>query len=308
MKKFFAVMTSILLLNSALYASLTAKIVDVKGGVQFKSPAAETWVNAKPGDLVKEADSIRTAKESSARIKLEDGTLLMVESNTLLTLEALKQQEVEVKKMFGKSEKVTGTSAKINLASGNIFSKVNKLSRGSEFEVKTAPSVCGVRGTSFNVEQIKDESNLSVLEGNVEMYNPAFPNKKVSVKKGEKTSLTKNSAPEKPKKMSDEELAKLNSKEKEISKPIIIELTPTLLGENIVDNGNIKEITLKVKNIDLAQSEVIIIVLSNGNPVGEYKMNFSSGGKEIEAEKVYIYSFDTKGEKGFSFKYKIVNK
>lgn len=104
-------------------------------------------------------DRLTTESGSSVRLKLDDDKYIMVEENTVLTIEAVGTKQ--------------DSKTKIQLVQGAIINEIqNTLSADSIYEVTTPNSVMAVRGTIFRVEVYFDEdgeayTRLSVFEGKV---------------------------------------------------------------------------------------------------------------------------------------------
>lgn len=142
----------------------------------------EVLVNEKPATIqttIMESDSVTTREASYAIIKLADHATITIKPKTKIYFSLLSDQ--------GKTE--------IFQEDGSTFSKVKT---GTEYRIKTATVVAGVRGTSFEVTSNKNSTSISLLEGKVEAKNDEqvevieIGQKLVSIrlKKMEKSELT----------------------------------------------------------------------------------------------------------------------
>ncbi|MCM1212635.1 MAG: FecR domain-containing protein [Blautia sp.] len=104
-------------------------------------------------------DRIHVAEDSFMRLKLDDDKYIMVEENSILSIEA--------------SGTKKDSETTIRLERGAITNEIqNPLSQKSSYEVTTPNSVMAVRGTVFRVKVYYDEkgeiyTKLSTFEGKV---------------------------------------------------------------------------------------------------------------------------------------------
>ncbi len=111
------------------------------------------------GTELLEGDSLQTGADSLVIIDLNGTRTLKMKEDSFLILTS------------------TGKSTELNLTRGSLFSKVNKLTGGSSFSVRTESVVAGVRGTQFFIafgSKIEEKSDiwLCVNEGTVEVAIP----------------------------------------------------------------------------------------------------------------------------------------
>jgi hypothetical protein len=104
-------------------------------------------------------DVVNTGHMARARIKLDDGSVLNVGSDSSLTVvkhDASQQQ------------------TQIDVTFGEVRSKVVHLAKpGSSFQVRTPTGVAGVVGTDFYMAYTNSITHLVVFEGNVKFCNLA---------------------------------------------------------------------------------------------------------------------------------------
>jgi hypothetical protein len=267
-------------------------IVDVKGKVEIKSFKQTAWVPAKVGSVLYEKDAIRTDKKSFARIKYSEGTISSIEENSEIVVENFSEKMVTQRKLF-KKVNVPVKKIKMKLIKGNIFSKIKKLKSGSSFNIATPSSVCGVRGTSFDVaNQAGKDAEFKVLEGVVDVVNPEFPDVVVKLNKGQKTSVKKGKKPAPAKQMSKSEMKKMVEKQKVINKVINLTLKPKFVGKSkkiIKSDKNSKtvEYIAKIKNIIPDKVKVMFKVTKDGQPYQNVEMKMIKGDKEPQNIKTY---------------------
>ena len=135
-------------------AKAVAKAVSVQGTVEARRAGATAWNPVKLNDTFAPGDTIRVAPRSRADIAMLDQSVLRLNANTELTVEAVKDQQTGV----------------INLLRG----AAHFFSRGPRsLEVQTPFTIAGVRGTEFLVGVEPDRTLLTVFEGTVLAENPA---------------------------------------------------------------------------------------------------------------------------------------
>ena len=159
----------------------SATIADLKGDVQIHSPQGEA-VNAQRGAALTAESKIDTAK-GSILLNLEDGSQVLVKSNSHVVLKAPTQ----------------GKGYWLELLLGKINAKVQKrLGNAPSFRMGTPTAVITVRGTRFSVEVDKKErTQVEVFEGLVEVAG-FFQGAPVMVRPGFSTGVEHNRAPEAP--------------------------------------------------------------------------------------------------------------
>lgn len=105
------------------------------------------------GDRLQAGDEVMTSGYSHAAIQIGDTVMVKVDRNTTLSVSKL----------------MAGKEHELFLKQGKVFSKVKRLTPGSEFRVKTPSIVAAVRGTSFSVSSGKAEQKVAVVEGLVQV-------------------------------------------------------------------------------------------------------------------------------------------
>ncbi|HEX8748684.1 MAG TPA: FecR domain-containing protein [Pyrinomonadaceae bacterium] len=103
----------------------------------------------KPGDVISRGDRIRTARDSTAYVTLNDGS----------------QVEMRERSEFFVSENSSGTT--LNLARGNVIVEAAKQKDGRHLYVATSDSLTSVVGTVFSVNNGTKGTRVSVVEGEV---------------------------------------------------------------------------------------------------------------------------------------------
>jgi len=135
-----------------------AKVTYVDGPVTVGSSTAGPWQPLQLGDGVRVGQAIRTSAKGIVELTLLDQSVLRVASDSLIRVDAA---------AFEKNKR-KGFSASLIL--GKIWARIAKLisASRSDFTVKTATAVVGVRGTVYNL--VVDEAagtEVSVFSGTV---------------------------------------------------------------------------------------------------------------------------------------------
>lgn len=135
------------------------------------------------GDTLQEGAVIRVGETAYCEIQLGDRALLRVEAATQLTLERLSLSENRVQ-----------TTARVD--SGEILSRVERLTGRDSFNVRTSGVVAGVRGTRFKVAVSPEgESTVAVEEGRVSLLPPELDMEVLGEQYGEETEILAELAP-----------------------------------------------------------------------------------------------------------------
>jgi len=304
------IFNSVIFIFSAAAAEKNFKpiIIEIKGTVEV-SMDTDKWQPAKNGMTINQNNSIRTGEKSRVKIKFDEESFSEIGEKALMRLETLEFKTV-VKKTLFSSKEIPSKNIKINMAGGSILSKLKKLNTESGFSIKTQTAVCGVRGTSFDVSS-GDNSDIAVLEGEVEVANPQFPDQIIRVKKNEQVNVKPNAVPSQPAAIPQEKLNKLIESLKTINKDIeteektgIVNNSFSLLNET--PTGNEYEYSVDIKNIDSSKAKIYLVILNEKNEeVNAILMKCVQDSKNYKDIKKYSakYIFSVEGK--FSHKFRI---
>jgi Flp pilus assembly protein TadD len=131
-----------------------ARAVSVQGTVEARPVGATTWQPVKLNDTFAAGDAVRVLERSRADLAMLDQSVLRLNANTELTIEAIKEERTGV----------------VNLLRG----AAHFFSRGPRsLEVQTPFTIAGVRGTEFLVSVEPDRTLLTIFEGTVLAENQA---------------------------------------------------------------------------------------------------------------------------------------
>jgi hypothetical protein len=167
MRKTPVIATTIIL--ATLVTSITAAASDLSeqratiksiiGRVEVSPDGSGKWRVARVNMPVKMGYDLRTFVESSTDIELENGTLIKIGENTVVTLSKLVQGG-----LAGPS------STNLKIGTGKIWANVKKLTHiKSEFEFETPTAVASIRGTRLGINVDAHGTAVDVFEGLVQV-------------------------------------------------------------------------------------------------------------------------------------------
>ena len=140
-----AIGVCLLFIAAPLFAEMVrvAEINEIQGDVWFRKAGTTEWKGAEKGMMLLEDDEIKTGGNGKAEILLdssgETGKVNVAE-NSQMRLKTMQKDPTSADK-----------TTLLDLAMGKVLIKAEKLQRNSSFQVKTPTSICGVRGTLFEV-------------------------------------------------------------------------------------------------------------------------------------------------------------
>ncbi len=166
-------------------AAGSAKVLEMKGDVQVQLPA-QTLVPASREMMLAPGSKIVT-KKGSALLQLEDGSEVLVKSNSDVLIEAPSGE----------------TRRYLDVLIGKIRAVIKKRLQGSpSFKLGTPTAVITVRGTQFEVEVGKNlNTNVYVYEGLVEVSGFMTGGRPVLLGPGYMTDIRREHEPEAPRRM-----------------------------------------------------------------------------------------------------------
>jgi ferric-dicitrate binding protein FerR (iron transport regulator) len=136
-------------------AQWVAKMTSVQGTVEAQRMGDMQWQPAQLHDMYCPGDTLRVQERSRADLVLLNQSVLRLNENTTLTLEAVKEER----------------TSWVNLLKG----AAHFFSRGPRsLEVRTPSVVAAVRGTEFVIRVEETQAFLSIFEGTVLGFMPTF--------------------------------------------------------------------------------------------------------------------------------------
>src|SRR5574340_252480 len=153
---FVSLVVSLVLLSggNAAYANVAGHVQFVNGAVQLTDAAGQTH-SVKKGDAVNEGDTLTSAKDASAQIKMQDGGLVAMRADTRLKFDSFifsGKQDGSEQSFFsllkGGFRAVTG-----------LIGQVNK----SSYKITTPVATIGIRGTDHETFVVAPGTELAAV-------------------------------------------------------------------------------------------------------------------------------------------------
>jgi hypothetical protein len=153
-----------------------AVVTYVYGIVKHKPTGTEEWKNLKLNDSLNIGDSIKTGRRSKAEINISGKKIIKIKPDSM----------VEIPEVM---ENQGGIIQTLKLMFGYIY--VNGKKIDGEFNVQTPKAICGIRGTRYTLEVMKNGREiLTVLTGRVH-YGSTDQKISKLINKGQKLEVTK---------------------------------------------------------------------------------------------------------------------
>jgi tetratricopeptide (TPR) repeat protein len=151
-----------------------ARAVSVQGTVQVMRIGGQQWQAVRLNDTFRPGDTIRVIERSRADLTLLDQSVLRLNANTTMTLQALEDRSTWV----------------VDLLRGAAYFFSSGPRR---LDVRTGFATAGVRGTEFVVTADDDQATITMLDGTVVAQNP---NGSVTLTAGQQAVARAGGAPE----------------------------------------------------------------------------------------------------------------
>jgi len=143
MRVFLLLMLSIFL-GVASASDIVGSVEKVKGSVKVKNEASIRKSRVKAGLEIKAGDIITTSKNAFAKIKLKDGSQLVLNENSSIAFSSI---------------------VNIEQKSGKIYYKISSRDAKNSLKVKTPFAIIGIKGTTFIINATKGDASLALKEG-----------------------------------------------------------------------------------------------------------------------------------------------
>lgn len=125
-----------------------ATIYEIYGKVLVQRENSEKWDNVKVGMQLIQSDTIKTSKDSWAKLKVGMFGRITINENSEIVLSKLYYEARD------NSESII-----LNLAMGEVTVDTREVTANSKFEVHTPTTVAAVRGTIYKVEVVLEEDH-----------------------------------------------------------------------------------------------------------------------------------------------------
>lgn len=147
--------------SAAQAAQGTAVVQSVRGQADF-SQGDGAWKVLRVGKVLTQGAIIRTGVESQVDLFLDqNGPVVRLKENTQLGIDRLTFEDTSVE---------TVIETRLDLKSGRILGKVDRMAAASLYEVETPNGVAGIRGTEYDISA---DGTVRVNTGEV-VYNYRF--------------------------------------------------------------------------------------------------------------------------------------
>ncbi len=170
------------------HTARTIKVRTLYGKIEATIALSETESLAYTGMSLQEGDNITVHPKSWIILVLENGTIIKVKENSVLTIKKLAWTE-------NKNNEII----QLVLWRGIISIKTKNLLPQDNFQIYTPTAICTVKGTTFSVRvNRKGETLVRTLKGIVGVKKSSGLEKEVLVKDGQQSIVKLNSPPSPP--------------------------------------------------------------------------------------------------------------
>jgi hypothetical protein len=129
-------------------ADVEARLIEASGTVQRRQGLIGSWLNVVSGAMFKNADGIRTAERSTAKLNFVDGTdVLLIENTTAI----IRQASID--------RLTNATDVEITVNDGGLLARLSGAAiQGSNYVVNAGAASMQVRSTNFYTEVREDDT------------------------------------------------------------------------------------------------------------------------------------------------------
>ncbi|MFA5146743.1 MAG: FecR family protein [Candidatus Omnitrophota bacterium] len=152
---------------------MTASITDMAGEVRIYKKGSEDFRMAKVNEVVYEGDKLQAGEGGRAEVRLSNGNLIIIQSNTELAIIKLQYDPAT-----GEFENTFESK------NGKIKAVIEKLGKKSTFQVKTPTATCGARGTVMYLD-IQPAGTQAFYEGGGGFITSAVSGQTMTVEPGQ---------------------------------------------------------------------------------------------------------------------------
>lgn len=136
----------------------SARISGVSGEVEWTAPGAETWTDARDGQVLEVGARVRTGPKGRADLTLADGSALQLQSDSEFMLAEQTRDRRDQKR-----------TSRLNVKVGELVGRITpRENTNSQFHILSNGSVTAIRGTELRVGSDEAKAvRVAVLEGEV---------------------------------------------------------------------------------------------------------------------------------------------
>lgn len=137
-------------------------IVNALGGSAHYSSKDGAWVGLAVGTRLYAGDKVKTGPSSHVDIDIGGNVgIVQVGPKSVFVIDKITSTDAG-------ADRVTETQLSVN--EGGIYAKINKLAKGSRYEIATPKGIAGIRGTAAHVTA---DGQVTILDGSA---GAAYPN------------------------------------------------------------------------------------------------------------------------------------
>jgi len=140
----FLVLIFSVIFSIASASNIVGSVEKLKGNVKVKSEGSIKKSKVKAGLEIKAGDLIITSKSASAKIKLKDGSAVVLDESSSILFNSTYNAEQN---------------------SGKIYYKITSRDAKNSLKIKTPFAIIGIKGTTFIVNASKEDSSVALKEG-----------------------------------------------------------------------------------------------------------------------------------------------
>lgn len=170
-------------LQGAVITAVTGQVTVIRSDDKFTVTADKLYTKEA---MLLSGSILETGKDSRADLQFQNGSQMRVGAQTRIKLE---NAAILTGENFSRTL--------LRIETGSLYTKVNKLEKGSSFSIVSPTATAAVRGTDFLTKVDAKTSNVLVQEGSVAVTDPNFKDEK-TVEGGNKASVSGEAVDVKP--------------------------------------------------------------------------------------------------------------
>ncbi len=283
MKKILFLLIMSVFLSAVCFADGTevGTYTSLEGRIDVTRLEEDTASRVKKEEPVFLRDVIRTKSNSRAEVTFKDGTVLRLAPNSRVAIE-----EYDIKD--GNKRQ----NATVRLYRGKMRAIVSKNGGTSNFHIVTPSAKGTVKGTDIVAFHQADKTGVFVKDGQISVYNPAYPDDVTKLSKGDFVTIPLSDIPDKPRPYVD---AEFSAHEKD-TKPSQMS-RDTLEGKGVRKmKGLITSVQGEVRVYKHGNKKFRLAKIDEVLTEGDKVMTGPDGGVEITMENGNMLSLQANSE------------
>lgn len=129
----------------------------LNGQVEILEPGAKDWRLVDLNDVIPVGAHIRTDEDSTCVLSFADMSTFVLKPESELIITA-----------------PPGPESKLKVLGGAIWANVKKMVKDGSMDIEMNQAVCGIKGTTFVLEETGTSSTVKVIEGTVQVTSKAY--------------------------------------------------------------------------------------------------------------------------------------